>query len=148
MRAPPLDRGRGGNNFVQGSFRRGQFRKQKISPPLQIQSLHCLTHALHCQSPQISERGNFGTFFKDKIFPRNPQPLCTLHSVHTSRPRIPSRTLSCIHLEHSPVSALLMETVKVRELVSGAEERVQLRDTGGAPRPYTGTSKTACCPAT
>ena len=41
--------GGGGYNFVRGLFQRGKFRR-----PCKSQSLHCLVHTVHCQSPQIS----------------------------------------------------------------------------------------------
>ena len=66
----------------------GKFRRGKLRHPCECQSLHCLTHTLHCQSPQISLGANFATFPKEEIFPQNyppsprvPLPNCVYSSV-------------------------------------------------------------------
>ena len=59
-----------------GNFVRGLVRRRNFRHPCKSQSVHYLTHTLHCQNPQISPRGNFATFFRDVILPRNyPRPL-------------------------------------------------------------------------
>ena len=58
-----------GDSFAGGNFGGGELRR-----PCESQSLHCLTHTLHCQSPQISPGDNFATFLKHEIFPLNYPP--------------------------------------------------------------------------
>ena len=79
--------GGGVGSFVRGLFRWRTFRRGENSPPFKSQSLHCLTHTL----PKLPDfaRGNFATFLKNEIFPRNyprpklspPPPLVGLYRV-------------------------------------------------------------------
>ena len=57
------------DNLVRGGYFAGQ------TYPRKPQSLRCLTHTPHCQSPRISPGGNVATFFKHESFPRNHPPV-------------------------------------------------------------------------
>ena len=66
----------GGNNFVRALLRREKFGRRKFRHPCKSQSLHCLTHTLHCQTPQISpgetSPPSLKTNFPTKLSPNDP----------------------------------------------------------------------------
>ena len=71
-----------------GGFCAGIISPGKISPPLQIPSLHCLPHKLHCESPQTSPGENFSTFLNEFV-KQNYSPCCDWQPTSQAKQRGP-----------------------------------------------------------
>ena len=106
-------RGGGGGIVSCGVYStREEFGRGKFRDPCKFQSLHCLTHTLHCQSPQISPGKKIATFLKNELFVRNYPPP----NINPPPPPLPSTFCAkpCLDASSPPIPRGLSSMCPVR----------------------------------